>query len=369
MTAMRHKSQDTKFMRFALELAKKAEDRTFPNPMVGCVIVKNGRIIGKGYHRKAGKPHAEIEALRSLNSSPKGAAMFVTLEPCNHFGKTPPCAPAIVKSGIKRVVAAMPDPNPIVKGRGMRYLRRNGVKTEAGLLEKEARFLNRKYLRFITTGLPYVTVKLAESLDGKIAARDNSSKWITSDASRAHARRLRSSFDAVMVGANTVIKDDPMLFGGGSRNPVRLTVDAKLRLPVSSNVIKTARKAPVIIGTTFSAPKKRIKKFSGIKGVEVIVLKGKSGKVPLRQFFKALAKKGIMNILVEGGGELAGSLLDNGLVNEWMFFIAPKIIGGVNTSVRGKGVPNMKKAVELHHVNYMKENGDILVRGIACSRA
>lgn len=405
-------SKNCEYMRTALKLAAKAEDKTYPNPMVGAVVVKNGRIIGRGYHRKAGEDHAEIMALRqaqghgsallTINGEqgkaffehsyeafprrtmaiknapagsrgakcPKGAEMFVTLEPCVHYGKTPPCAPAIIKSGIKKVNIAMTDPNPLMRGRGVRALRKAGVTVKVGLCEDEARRMNRKYVKFITTGLPYVTVKLAQSLDGKIAARDGSSKWITSADSRKRARKMRSSFDVVMVGINTVCKDDPLLLGSEGRCPAaRAVVDSSLRMPLGSNLVKTAGKTPLIIATAGRAPESRMKKFSGIKGVEIMPVRAKNKRVSLRPFLKKLARKGVVNVLVEGGGELAGSLIDESLVDEWMFFIAPKILGGGHASVKGMGVANVKKAVELDAIRFERFGKDTLIKGLTCSRA
>jgi len=367
---MKTKGKDLEHMRLALKLAAKATDKTYPNPMVGSVIVKNGKIIGRGYHRKAGEEHAEIRAIKDTAGSSSGAEMFVTLEPCAHYGKTPPCVPAIIRSGIKKVNIAMQDPNPVNAGRGIKALRTAGISVKVGLCRDEARRLNRKYIKFITTGYPYVTVKLAQSLDGKIAARDGSSKWITSSGSRMRAKRMRSFFDAVVVGANTVCEDDPLLLNwkGAPYRTRRVVVDSSLRMPFDSNLIKSAGKSPVIIATTDRAPGSRVEKFSRVKGVEILSIKSKDGKVPLRPFLKELARRDIANVLVEGGGELVGSFIDGSLVDEWMFFIAPKILGGAVSSVKGRGVANIKKAIDLCDVEFKKSGRDIMVRGFTCSR-
>ena len=359
-----------KYMQLALELAATAEDRTYPNPMVGAVIVAGGKIIGKGYHSKAGADHAEVAAIKSVSGSLKGSEMFVTLEPCAHYGKTPPCTEIIIKSGICKVNVAMFDPNPLVSGRGIKALRKAGISVRTGLLKLQANQLNRKYIKYITTGFPYVTVKLAQSIDGKIAARDGSSKWITCERSRKYVKKLRSSFDAICVGANTVKEDDPTLLAEGNkgREVSRIVVDSSLKMSVNSNLIKTAWRVPLIIGTTKLASPRRVAKFSKIPGVEVIVTGPKAGKVSLRSFLKKLGQKGIVNILVEGGGELAGSFVDEALADEWIFFIAPKIIGGRHTSVKGKGVQNIADVVDLEDVRLEGSGDDLIIRGRSCSQ-
>ncbi len=360
-----------KYMRSALELAAKAEDRTYPNPMVGAVIVAGGRIIGQGYHRKAGCDHAEIMAIESVSAGLTRAEMFVTLEPCAHDGRTSPCTQAIIESGIRKVNVAMLDPNPLVSGRGVRALRACGIAVNTGLLKAEARRLNRKYIKYITTGLPYVTVKLAQSIDGKIAARDGSSKWITGARSRKYVKKLRSCFDAICVGANTAREDDPSLLAGGKRGRgiPRVVVDSALKIALSSNLVKTAQRVPLIIGTTKRASAKRVGKFRKIPGVEVIVTRSKGGKVSLRPFLKKLGAMGIVNMLVEGGGELAGSFVDEALADEWIFFIAPNIIGGNRASVKGKGVRSIMDVVKLEDVQWEESGDDLIIRGRSCLRA
>ncbi len=363
-------NKDMEYMRLALQLAAKATDKTSPNPMVGAVILKDGKIIGRGYHRKAGEDHAEIMAIKDAAGRSSGAEMFVTLEPCSNYGKTPPCVPVIIESGIKKVNIAMRDPNPVNAGRGIKSLRAAGISVKVGLCGDGARGLNRKYIKYITTGYPYVTVKLAQSLDGKIAARDGSSKWITSSGSRTRAKKMRSFFDAVVVGANTVCEDDPLLLNwkGAPYRTRRVVVDSSLRMPFDSNLIKSAGKSPVIIATTDRAQGSLVKKFSKVKGVEIFVVRSKNKKVNLRAFLKKLGRNDIANVLVEGGGELVGSFIDEGLVDEWMFFIAPKILGGAASSVKGSGVANIRKAIDLRDVEFEKSGRDIMVRGFTCSR-
>ncbi len=345
-------------MQEALKLAAKSKDKTYPNPMVGAVIVKGGKIIGKGYHKKAGEDHAEVAAIKNAAGTSRGGTMYVSLEPCNHYGKTPPCTQAIIESGIKTVYAAMRDPNPVTSGQGARKLRKAGIRVNLGLCKDAALILNEKYIKSITKGLPYITIKLAQSIDGKIAARDRTSKWISSAESRKLVKKMRADFDAVMVGSGTLLADDPRL-----RGVTRVIVDSRLRIPISSNVIKTAKKSRVIIGTTELAPRSRLQSISHLEGVEVVTTKSKDKKVSLRSFMRQLVKRGIVNLLVEGGGELVGSLIDASLVDEAIFFIAPKIIGGSFTSIKGRGVKNIIDAIELRDVEVKSSGRDILVRG------
>ncbi|MFH1395444.1 MAG: bifunctional diaminohydroxyphosphoribosylaminopyrimidine deaminase/5-amino-6-(5-phosphoribosylamino)uracil reductase RibD [Candidatus Omnitrophota bacterium] len=358
-------NSELKYMKLALRLAEKAKDKTYPNPMVGAVIVKKNKIIGKGYHRKAGKPHAEVEAIRNASEHCRGAVLFVTLEPCDHYGKTPPCTEAIIKSGIKKVYVPIKDPNPLNRGRGIKKLRRAGIKVECGLCADEAKDINRKYIKYIKSGLPYVTLKLAESLDGKIAASDGSSKWISTSVARKYVRKMRSRYNAVMVGSNTVYYDNPFLLDEKKKGygTFRVIVDSALKISLNSNLIKTASKSPVIIGTTEFADKTKKGKLCRINGVSVVSLKSKHKKVPLKAFLKCLAAKGIVNMFVEGGGELAGSLIDECLADEVMFFIAPKIIGGTHFSIKGKGSKNITKAIDLKDVQIKKFGTDIFVHG------
>lgn len=354
-----------KYMSIAIRLAAKAREKTYPNPMVGAVIVKGGRVIGKGYHKMSGLDHAEIAAIKDAKVSCKGATMFVTLEPCDHYGKTPPCTAAIIESGIRQVYAAMKDPNPLNSGRGSKRLRSAGIKVKTGVCWKEARELNRKYIKFITRGLPYVTFKLAQSLDGKIAAADGTSKWISSAASRGFVRRIRGTFDAIMVGAGTVAADDPFLLDKERKGYAtrRVVADSRLRISENSNLIKTAALAPVIVATTMLAPAGKIQKFGRIKGVELMLAKSKAGKVDLKDMLSKLAAKGIVNILVEGGGGLVGALLDEKLADEAIFFISPSIIGGDKSSVRGCGAKTIKDAIKLRDARFSMSGKDVVVRG------
>jgi diaminohydroxyphosphoribosylaminopyrimidine deaminase/5-amino-6-(5-phosphoribosylamino)uracil reductase len=339
---------DHRYMALAIELARKAEGMTSPNPIVGAVIARNGRIVGRGYHKKAGLPHAEINALRQAGAKTKGATLYVTLEPCDHFGRTPPCADAIIKSGIARVVIAMIDPNPLNNGRGIKKLKSFGIQVEVGLLAEDARAMNRPYIKFITKKMPFVIVKVAQSLDGKIATRTGDSKWISSEDSRRYVHELRGRSDAVMVGANTVKRDDPLLLCRIScgKQPVRVVVSGRSGIPSGAKIFSGALKFPLI----------------------VVKPAGRSGKrVDLKKMLMTLAKKGIINILVEGGGELIAGLVKEKLVDRFLVFIAPKIIGGrdAKTAVEGQGVEKIKDALLLKKMSVKMFKEDILIEAEA----
>lgn len=338
---------DKKYMRIALDLAKKGEGFTSPNPIVGAVIVKNGRIVGKGYHKRCGSAHAEVNALKNAARLAEGATIYVSLEPCDHFGRTPPCTDALIESGIKRAVIAMKDPNPANNGRGIKKLIKNGIKVKVGILREEAALLNKPYIKFITKKMPYVTVKIAESLDGKIATKTGESKWITGDDSRRFVHGLRAGADAVMVGVNTIIKDDPSLLSKTSKEkqPVRIIVDSHFKTPKNARVFSEVKRSPVIVATT---------KKNG---------RGHSSRVDLRALLKELAKREIANILVEGGGELVASLVEERLVDRFLFFIAPKIIGGrlAKTAVEGMGVDRISQATPLKFVKIKRFREDVLI--------
>ncbi|MBD3380440.1 MAG: bifunctional diaminohydroxyphosphoribosylaminopyrimidine deaminase/5-amino-6-(5-phosphoribosylamino)uracil reductase RibD [Candidatus Omnitrophica bacterium] len=357
--------KDIEYMRMALRLAAKATDKTYPNPMVGAVIVKNGAVVGKGYHKKAGCDHAEITAMKKAGDSCRGATMYVTLEPCDHYGKTPPCTGSIINSGIKKVVIASEDLNPLTAAKGIKRLRKAGISVRKGLLREEAVILNRKFNKFITEKMPYVTLKMAQSLDGKIAARDGSSKWISSRASRKFVKNMRETFDAIIVGSGTAAKDDPFLLGPGGRghDVRRVVMDSRLRIKESSNLIRTVPLAPLTILTTSLAPERKVERFRKIRGIDVITVKSKKGKVSLRSGLRELAGRGVVNALVEGGGELAGSFVDEGLLDEVKFFISPRIIGGGYSSVKGRGVRNIRESLCLENTEYSFMGGDILVTG------
>lgn len=356
---------DKFYMRRAIELAKKAEGKTSPNPIVGCVIVKNNKILAEGYHKKAGMPHAEIEALRKIPEV-KGATMYVTLEPCDHYGKTPPCTDEVIKRGIKKVIIAMKDPHGINNGKGIKKLRNKNIAVRLGLLAEEAKKMYGPYTKFITKKLPFVTVKIAESLDGKIAAHTGDSKWISNDLSRNFVRNLRSRVDAVMVGINTVLKDDPLLLPKGLSNALtrRVVIDSDLRIPVNSRLVKTIKYSPLIIAATSMASREKAKVLAR-KGALIVTTEPKNNKVDLWSFLRLAANMGIMHIMVEGGGKLVGSLFDEKLVDRVLFFIAPKIIGGdkARPSVGGIGIKTIGSAIRLKNIEIKNFRDDILVTG------
>jgi diaminohydroxyphosphoribosylaminopyrimidine deaminase/5-amino-6-(5-phosphoribosylamino)uracil reductase len=352
-------------MGLALKLALKAKGKTFPNPMVGALVVKDGKIIGKGFHARAGLPHAEVIALDEAGKKAKGAVLYVTLEPCVHFGRTPPCVNRIIDSKVKEVVIGMVDPNPLNNGKGLAMLRQCGIRVRCAVLEDKLRKLNAVFVKYITKKMPFVTVKAAQSLDGRIATKTGDSKWITTDKSRSLAHRMRAEFDAVMVGVNTVLRDNPKLDAWFSRRqPVKVIVDSQLSTPDKSNVFSDG--SPVVIITLPSRPGQETenRKALALKA-KILEVKEKDGQINLKDMLKKLLRMGIGNILVEGGGTLHGSLFDEGLVDKVMFFISPRIIGGKEaiSSVMGKGVSRVEKAVRLKDVTLSRLAEDILVEG------
>jgi diaminohydroxyphosphoribosylaminopyrimidine deaminase/5-amino-6-(5-phosphoribosylamino)uracil reductase len=361
------KDKNAFYMARAIALAGRAAGMTSPNPVVGCVIVKNGRIVGEGYHKKAGQPHAEINALKKAGSAARGATMYVTLEPCNHFGKTPPCTDAVIRSGIRKVIAAMPDPNPVNNGKGFRKLRANGIKVVSGVMERESFVMNLPFLKTVDTGLPFVTLKSALSLDGKIAARTGDSRWISSEASRKKVQAMRETVDAVLTGIGTVLNDDPVLLPRTKRPrklPVRVILDTGLRLPLTSNLVKTAARSKVVIVTGPEASVSRVMAFKR-KGLDVwsVPLKGKRPDV--KAVLRKLSGMGVQNVLAECGPGVAGSLFDGKLVDKVVFFIAPVVIGSDKAPgpVGGKGAARVSEALRVKGAEYELSGGDIMITG------
>jgi len=354
-------------MKMALELAARARGRTSPNPMVGACVVKDGQVVGCGFHRRAGTPHAEVHALRDAGEQAKGATLYVNLEPCCHYGRTGPCTEAIIKAGIARVVVAMTDPNPLVAGKGIRALHEAGIDVTLGVLEKEARELNEVFIKYITTGLPFVVAKAAVSLDGKIATRTGRSKWITGEAARAYGHRLRDWYDAIMVGIGTVLADDPSLTtrlpGGGGRDPVRVIVDSKARTPLNARVLTQSSGAPTLIATTAGASPARIELLRQT-GAKVLV-SGEEPRVDLAGLLKILAQEGITSVLIEGGATIHGSALEERIVDKVVWFIAPKIIGGREApgAVGGEGVNDPSEAAGLEQLKISRLGSDLCVEG------
>lgn len=353
------------FMNLAVKLALKGKGCTYPNPMVGALVVKKGKIIGKGFHAKAGLPHAEIIALDEAGSSAKGAALYVTLEPCAHFGLTPPCVNRIIESRIKEVFVGMIDPNPRNNGKGVAILRQFGIKVKVGFLEEKLKDLNEVFIKYITKKLPFVTVKVAQSLDGKIATKTGHSKWITSDRSRSLAHRLRCDFDAIMVGVNTVLRDNPKLNAWFSkRQPVKIVIDSQLSTPEDSAIFSRGAKVIIVTLPSLAGQETENRKMLAQKAT-ILEVKEKAGQINLKDCFKKLLKMGVFNILVEGGGTLNGSLFDEGLVDRVIFFIAPKIVGGKDaiSSVMGQGVSLIERSVKVKELKVKRIGDDFLFEG------
>ncbi|MBT9160252.1 MAG: Riboflavin biosynthesis protein RibD [Dehalococcoidia bacterium] len=353
------------YMQHALSLAKKALGNVSPNPAVGAVVVNNGRIVGEGYTQPPGSPHAEIVALTQAGEAARGAAMYVTLEPCCHYGRTPPCTQAIITGGVEEVHMAMLDPNPLVSGKGRQQLEASGIKTYLGEREQEAREMNEAYIKFITTGIPFVTAKFAMSLDGKTATRSFDSQWISNDWSRECVHRARWITDAIMVGLNTVLRDDPRLTARtteGERYPLRVIVDSHGQTPPAARVLQSPGRA--LIATTTAIELIRANQYADI-GAEVLTLPPRNGLVDLDKLFKVLGEREITSVLVEGGSLLLGSLFDLGLVDKVLVFIAPIIVGGSEalTAVGGEGVASMAEALRLKQVRVERLGDDIMVSG------
>lgn len=353
------------YMRLAMKLALKARGETSPNPMVGALVVKKGRIVGKGFHRKAGLAHAEVVALDEAGKEAEGSTLYVTLEPCRHFGRTPPCVHKIIESGVKEVFVGMIDPNPLNNGKGVKILRENKIKVEAGFLEEELRKMNEPFIKYITRKVPFITVKVGQSLDGRIATRSGDSKWITSDKSRSMAHRLRSGYDAVMVGVNTLSRDNPKLDPWFSRkHPVKIIVDSNLSTHDDANIFSSGSR--VVIVTLPSKPGQETENKQILeKKALILEAKEKNGQINLKDMMKKLARLGITSILVEGGGTLIGALFDEGLVDKALFFVSPKIIGGAAaiSSVMGRGITRVDKAIKLKHLKFKRVGTDFLFEG------
>ncbi|WP_138203613.1 bifunctional diaminohydroxyphosphoribosylaminopyrimidine deaminase/5-amino-6-(5-phosphoribosylamino)uracil reductase RibD [Haloimpatiens lingqiaonensis] len=357
------------YMKRAIELSKKGAGCTNPNPLVGAVIVKEGKIIGEGYHEFYGGPHAEVNAFKNCHEDPKGSEMYVTLEPCSHYGKTPPCANEIVKKGIKKVIIGMKDPNELVCGRGIDILKKAGIEVEVGILENEIRKVNEIFIKYITTKNPFCIMKTAMTLDGKIACKTGDSKWISNEISREYVHKLRHRVSAIMVGIGTVLADNPSLTtrlnNGSGKDAMRVIVDSHGRIPLESKVINVNSAAKTVVAVGQEVEDKKLMALAQ-KGVQVIKTPGKDGKVDLKYLMNKLGKMGIDSVLLEGGGTLNYSALREGIVDKLMCFIAPKIIGGTDakTPVEGDGVEFMKECIELGKIEVKNISGDILIEAL-----
>lgn len=354
---------DEFYMKRAIELAKNGEGFVSPNPLVGAVIVKDDKIIGEGYHEKCGDLHAERNALKNCKESPSGGTIYVTLEPCCHYGRTPPCTEAIIEAGISRVVIGSRDPNPLVSGNGARLLRENGIEVVEGFLRDECDKLNPIFFQYITTKLPYVSLKYAMTADGKIATVTGKSKWITGEAARNDVHLLRRKHRAIMVGIGTVLADDPMLNCRiqNGRNPIRIICDSNFRIPLNSNICKTANEIETIVVSAVEDREKQT--VLNTLGVKTLVLGDGSGKVNISALVKYLGENGVDSVLLEGGGTLAYSALKSGVVKHIYAYIAPKIFGGegAKTPVSGMGIDLPDKCFSLKRTSFKEIGEDILV--------
>jgi diaminohydroxyphosphoribosylaminopyrimidine deaminase/5-amino-6-(5-phosphoribosylamino)uracil reductase len=362
-------TNDELYMREALELALRGLGTASPNPMVGAVVVADGAIVGRGYHPRAGEPHAEIFALREAGARARGATLYTTLEPCAHTGRTGPCTDAIVAAGIRRTVAAMIDPDLQVRGTGLTRLRAAGIETAVGVGEAEARRLNEAYIKHRTMGVPFVIAKWAMTLDGRIATRTGDSRWISNEASRAHAHRLRAASDAVLAGVGTVLRDDPALTARpplAPGRPRRVILDSRLRTPLHARVL--ARDGvPAMVATTSAAGPEARRAFAEA-GVEVLVCDGADGRVDLNRLLHELAVRGVLRLLVEGGAGVHGAFLDAGLVDKLCAYVAPLVVGGGPAPAAGSGAAVIAEAQRLERVAIQPIGDDVLIEGYVARR-
>jgi len=356
---------DEYYMRRALKLAKKGEGWASPNPMVGAVIVKDGSIIGEGYHACCGEKHAEINAIERSTDTIAGADFYVTLEPCAHYGKTPPCVDALIKHMPSRVVIGAMDPNPLVAGQGIALLKKKGIKTLVGVMEAECQLLNEKFFKFMTTGLPFITLKYAQTLDGRIATATGHSRWISSPEAQRYAHRLRSIHDAILVGSGTVLLDDPELTVRHvkGRNPLRIVLDSRLRIPMEAIILQNQDRAGTIIVTTKKAANGKRKRLEDL-GIELLCINiTKKGEINLPELFLKLGQRGVSSVLIEGGSSIITSVLREGLADKLLVVIAPKIVGKGIEGVGDLGITLMDQAIALYPNKFKKLGDDFLFEG------
>jgi diaminohydroxyphosphoribosylaminopyrimidine deaminase/5-amino-6-(5-phosphoribosylamino)uracil reductase len=350
-------------MRMALDLALQGAGRTSPNPLVGAVLVRGGKVVATGYHHRAGGDHAEVVALKSAGRRARGATLYLNLEPCSHYGRTPPCTLSVIQAGVKAVVAGMADPNPLVSGQGIRELRRAGIQVRLGVLQEESRRLNEAFTKYITRGIPFVILKIAASLDGKIAAATGHSRWITGPKARRRVHEMRSCVDALLVGVGTIVADNPQLTCRipGGRNPIRVVLDSTLRMPLSSRVLHERGETIVVAG-----PRVPIKKARAIEklGAEVWRMPLRAGAVPFASILRAMGKREMVSVMIEGGAATAGRALGEKVVDKLCFFYAPKIIGGDGLDmIAPLGVKKMIQSKQLKDLAVEKVGEDLLVTG------
>ncbi len=363
---------DEHFMKMALDLAKKGRGYTSPNPMVGAVIVKDGKVVGKGYHQAAGSPHAEVNALEDAGELAKGATLYVNLEPCNHTGRTPPCTERVLAAGIKRVVVAMGDPNPDVLGGGTDFLRRQGIQITEGVCERQAKTLNEAFLKYIKTKRPFTIIKCAATLDGQIATRTGDSRWVTGEKSREFVHRLRHAADAILVGINTVIQDNPNLTTrlkkrqerGRGRDPIRIILDTHLRIPEDAKILQLDSDSATIIVTGNTVPKDKKTRIE-TAGARILESPVKNGQIALDDLMERLGALGITSLLIEGGGRVIASALASGIVDKTFFFFAPKLLGGDDGTAicKGPGTADMSGCILVKDMRVRRFGDDVLIVG------
>jgi diaminohydroxyphosphoribosylaminopyrimidine deaminase/5-amino-6-(5-phosphoribosylamino)uracil reductase len=372
MPDMGYQGQDTKYMQSALKLAHRGVGNVEPNPVVGCVIVKAGRVIGRGWHKEFGGSHAEINALsdcKSIGVSPEGSTMYVTLEPCCHEGKTPPCTDVIIAAGVSKVVVAMIDPSEYASGKGIEQLRQAEIKVHVGVCEEEARLLNAPFIKYTTYGKCWVILKWAQSIDSKIAYSNTVPKqWISNELSRKDAHKLRRRVQAVLVGINTVIIDDPLLTPRPSKGkkPVRIVMDSSLRIPLDCRLIKTAKKSPIIVYTSEEAIRTNPEIAQKItkKGAEVLAYPSIDGRSNLYFLLDELSKRGVQQLLVEGGARVLASFLTEGIADEVRVYISPKVLGGSGAVSISEAMAEVASAIGLHHVEIKSFDDDVRIAGL-----
>ncbi|MGA1843521.1 MAG: bifunctional diaminohydroxyphosphoribosylaminopyrimidine deaminase/5-amino-6-(5-phosphoribosylamino)uracil reductase RibD [bacterium] len=360
---------EQRYMRMALDLAEKGKGRVSPNPLVGAVIVNGDRVVGTGYHALYGDEHAETKALQEAGSEARGATLFINLEPCCHHGKTPPCVDQIIQSGISRVVVSIRDPNPLVNGKSIEALKGNGIEVKMGVMEKSALRLNEYFLKHITTGTPFIILKSAMSLDGKVATKTGESKWVTGERSREYVHKLRNEIDATLVGIETILRDNPRLTtrlkSGEGRDPIRIVIDSLLRIPLRARILTEESKAANIIVTTLNAPMDRIKRLED-NGARVLYIEPKGrNRVDLLAMAKELGNLQITSLLIEGGPGINASAIQEGIVDKVIMFIAPRIIGGKSapSAIQGEGVARLEEAIKVYDIKTKRLGDDLMVEG------
>jgi len=359
---------DERFMRIALSLAKRGGGKVSPNPLVGAVLVRNGQIVGKGFHRRAGEPHAEINALHDAGDKAIGADLYINLEPCCHYGKTPPCTDALIAHKIKRVFVGMVDPNPLVSGKGIKRLTKAGIQVTTGILEGKARKLNEVFIKYITEKMPFVIMKVASTLDGKIATRNGDARWITGEKARTFVHQLRNEVDAILVGVGTVKRDDPQLTTrlphARGRDPHRIILDTHLTIPLSSKLLYLDSQAKTIIATAQHASSGKARKLEGL-GATILTVPTLRGRINLKALLKKLGTLDITSVMVEGGRETITSFLEQGLVDKFYLFYAPKIIMGKEAIgiTGGPGKALIEEAIRVTDITVRRMGDDILIEG------